>query len=248
MLLLLNEMELPYSLKLIHLGCWFLEKNDLSSSMQTVSDIFAEPSQNKLKSNKPISVNVNKVDYKIKPLYDYDLVGMVMSYKHHDGNSRLHKRWNDHLNIADYCVVWGDTAAASTLPKVKFWNGQFTCNFSTRNQEAWDNFNTSQISNNHIITADKLLRKKISKIKIGDQIRIKGFLAEYENLNTGGTRGTSITRDDQGNGACETILVEELEILKTYTSIWRRVMYVSLFIFLFSLVKYFSTPHRSSEL
>ena len=228
----------------------FWKKNDLSSNMTVLPDIATEPIQEKLKSSKAknsIRVNVNNVDYKIKPLYDYDLVGMVVSYKHHDGDARLHKRWNDHLNVADLCVVWGDTAAASTLSKVKFWNGQFTCNFSTRNQEAWNNFNTSQISNNHLITSDNWIRKKISKITIGDQIRIRGFLSEYENLNTGGTRGTSITRDDKGNGACETILVDEFEIIKSYTSMWRIIMYVSLCVFLLSLVRYFMTPHRASD-
>ena len=232
------------------LAVGFWKKNDISSTLQTLAEISAEPLQNKItsrKDKKPFSVKVNDIDYKIKPLYDYELVGLVMSYKHHDGNARLHKRWNDHLNVADYCVVWGDTAAASTLPKVKFWNGQFTCNFSTRNQEAWNNFNTSQISNNHLITDENYIRKKISKIRIGDQIRIKGKLAEYVNQNSGGTRGTSITRDDEGNGACETIYVEEVSILKSYTSGWRIIMYISLVIFLLSMFMYFKTPHRSSD-
>ncbi len=229
------------------IGFW--KKNDISSRMQILAEISAEPVQNNIRSRSeknPFTVSVNAVDYKIKPLYDYELFGMVMSYKHHDPKIRLHKSWNDHLNVADYCVVWGTTAAASTLPKVKFWNGQFTCNFSTRNQEAWDNFNISQISNNHLISAENNIRNKISKLRIGDQIRIKGKLAEYENLNVGGTRGTSITRDDQGDGACETIYVEEVAILKSYTSGWRIIMYVSLVIFLLSCMMYFKTPHRSS--
>ena len=229
------------------LAAGFWKKNDISSSIQLLPDIAYEPVQKRIRSNKEFTVNVNRVDYKIKPLYEYELVGMVVSYKLHDGNTRLHKRWNDHLNLADYCVVWGDTAAAKTLPKVKFWNGQFTCNFSTRNQEAWTNFNISQISNNHLITDDKLIRKKISHIKIGDQIKIRGQLAEYQNLIQGGTRGTSITRDDKGNGACETIYVTEVSVLKPYQSGWRTIMYISLCIFILSLIKYFLTQHRSSE-
>ena len=237
------------ALSFFTLAIGFWKKNDISSSMQTLPAIAAEPVQNKIRlvsDAKPFTVNVNDVDYKIKPLYDYDLTGMVVSYKHHDAKQRLHKSWNDHLNVADYCVVWGDTASASTLPKVKFWNGQFTCNFKSRNREAWSNFNLSQISNNHLISADNYIRDKISKLRIGDQIRIVGKLAEYENSNTGGKRGTSITRDDQGDGACETIYVEEVDILKNYTSVWRIVMYVSLFIFLLSSMMYFKTPHRSS--
>ncbi|MBT8142704.1 MAG: hypothetical protein KJO88_10085 [Gammaproteobacteria bacterium] len=151
------------------------------------------------------------------------------------------------MNVADYCVLWGETAVAKTLPKLNFWNGQFTCNFSTRDQQAWDNFNPSQLSNNHLVAADEYLRKKISKISIGDQIRIRGKLVEYQNLNTGGTRGTSITRDDTGDGACETIFVEQVQILKTYTSMWRWLMYVSLLVFILSLLLYLKAPHRSRD-
>ncbi|NNC98455.1 MAG: hypothetical protein HKN88_10340 [Gammaproteobacteria bacterium] len=214
--------------------------------MQILPELSEEPVQKKVSPNE-FTVNVNKIDYKIKPLYDYELVGMIVSYKQHDGNARLHKRWNDHLNVADYCVLWGETAVAKTLPKLNFWNGQFTCNFSTRDQQAWDNFNPSQLSNNHLVAADEYLRKKISKISIGDQIRIRGKLVEYQNLNTGGTRGTSITRDDTGDGACETIFVEQVQILKTYTSMWRWLMYVSLLVFILSLLLYLKAPHRSRD-
>ena len=226
------------------IGFW--KKNNLSENMQTLPVLSEEPLQIKT-SEKEFTTNVNKVDYKIKPLYEYELVGMVVSYKLHDSKARLHKAWNDHLNVADLCVIWGDTATATTLPKVKFWNGQFTCNFSTRSNEAWNNFNLSQVSNNHLITDNASLRNKITKINIGDQIRVKGKLAEYTNLNHDTTRGTSITRDDTGNGACETIYVEEIEILNSYTSKWKKLMYLSLLLFIFSLTIYLRSPHQTKN-
>lgn len=231
------------SVSFICLVIGFWKKNDLAKDMDAVDSLATAPVQKKVRAKK-FTVNVNDVDYEIKPLYDYELYGMIVSYKVHDGDSRLHKLWNDHLNVADYCVVWGKTALASTLAKVKIWNGQFTCNFSTRDQEAWENLNQSELSNNHLISADEVIRKNIDKIRIGDQIRIKGQLAEYTNLNTKSTRGTSISRDDKGNGACETIYVSEIDILKSYSSVWRKVMYIALFIFLSSLFFYFKAPYR----
>jgi hypothetical protein len=43
----------------------------------------------------------------------------------------------------------------------------------------------------------------------GDHIRLKGVLAKYANKDSGFNRGTSITREDTGNGACETIYLNE---------------------------------------
>jgi len=221
------------------IGFW--KRNDFTANAFTLDALKTEPIQEKIRRKK-FTVGVNSVDYEINPLYNYELYGVIVSYRIHDGNTRLHKLWNDHLNVADYCIVWGETALAATLSKIKFWNGQFTCNISTRNQEAWENFDIKQLSNNHLITDDKFLRKKISKMRIGDQIRIEGNLAEYTNLNTKSTRGTSITRNDTGNGACETLYVTDVEILKSYTSQWRILMYVSMFICAMLLIVYFRKP------
>ena len=54
----------------------------------------------------------------------------------------------------------------------------------------------------------------------GDQIYLKGYLATYSQPG-GGLRGTSISRTDTGNGACETIYVEEFEFLKKSNRFWR---------------------------
>ena len=53
----------------------------------------------------------------------------------------------------------------------------------------------------------------------GDQIHLKGYLVTYS--HGGGTRGTSLTRDDTGNGACETIYVTDINILRKANRFWR---------------------------
>jgi len=96
-----------------------------------------------------------------------------------------------------------------------------------------------------LITDDEYVRKKIRTIKIGDQVKITGVLSSYKNLKSGNTRGTSVTRDDQGNGACETIYVQDVHILSRYNSIWKVLMYVFLLILLMSLIMYFSAPYKA---
>ena len=186
---------------------------------------------------------MNQVLYQVQPLYDYSLYGLVVSYSHHDGDSMLHKLWNDHLNTADVCVVWSHTAFDLNLNDYSFWNGQFTCNIKTSDSAAWARFDMTQLSNNHLLSDDKLIRDQINDISVGDQIYIKGWLSEYASEG-GSKRGTSITRNDTGNGACETIFVTEFDILRSSPNPWRKLMYLSLMLFLGTIGYHFLSPYK----
>ena len=174
----------------------------------------------------PISVEQGGSQYRVEPLHRYALDGLVVSYRHHDGDRMIHRLWNDHLNVADLCVVWGENARNGDLDLFEFWNGQFTCFFRTRDDGAWRRFRLDQMSNNHLITADPLLRDAIDDVQVGDQIHLEGYLASYAN-GDGFARGTSTTRTDTGNGACETIYVTRFEVRSSMDSLWRKLESVS---------------------
>ena len=235
--------KLTMLLSLIGLVISFFQRDHLSTNISFDERLKEEPHQYRT-LEEPFSVLINARDYFIEPLYDYTLYGMVVSLKQHNSDTGLHKTWNDHLNVADLCVVWSDTAFSPHLNKVEFWNGQFTCFFQTNDRQAWESFNGTQLSNNHLITDNEYLRDKIKKINIGDQIKIKGWLANYQGSN-GNKRGTSIVRTDTGNGACETIYVNDVQILTSYISHWRIAMYVNFCIFVLSLYSYFKAPIRN---
>ena len=210
--------------------------------MQLEAELEDPPLQTKI-SHAPFKTEVNAVNYQIQPLYDYALYGLVVSYAHHDGDTMLHKLWNDHLNTTDVCVVWSNSAFDLDLNDYSFWNGQFTCNIKTSDSAAWARFDMKQLSNNHLLSNDKVIRNKINNISIGDQIYIKGWLSEYASEG-GGKRGTSITREDTGNGACETIFVTEFEILRASQNPWRKLMTLSLILFLGTIIYHFVSPYR----
>lgn len=221
----------------------FWQRNDFSEHRPPVnSALLQEPIQTQT-DKAPFAVTMGDIRYQIQPLYEYDLYGLIVSYRHHDGDYGLHKLWNDHLNVADVCVVWQQNVTDAHLHHLDFWNGQFTCNVKTSNQAAWDSFHMNQLSNNHLLSADKPVRDQLNDLRIGDQIHIKGWLASYSN-DQGGTRGSSTTRDDTGNGACETIFVQSVDVLSPYHSRWRALMVLSLLVFIVSLVIYFSAKPR----
>ncbi len=220
----------------------FFNRNALPGSIDFVPQLEQEPRQRPI-AQKPLTVPYAGVEYRVEPLFSYELHGLVVSFRQHDGEDSMHKWSNDHLNMADLCVVWSDTAFAPTLAELDFWNGIFTCNVQTRDSVAWANFKMNQLSNNHLISANTLIRDRVADVRIGDQVRIKGKLARYGAVG-GGMRGTSTTRDDTGDGACETILVEEFEIVEPASSGWRMAMWAALAVLAAALAVHFALPYR----
>ncbi len=226
----LNTLIFYTALALFLVSCW--NRNNFPQAI-SLNEAAQGPPLQTATDAAPFSVTTNDTDYLIEPRYRYDLHGVVVSYGHHDGNYSLHRLWNDHLNVADICIVWGDNANGVDLNRFSFRNGKFTCNYSTSDPVAWERFREDQISNNHLLTEDEGLRARIGDVRIGDQVRVRGWLASYSN-DDGFKRGTSTTRDDSGNGACETLYVEDFRILQSLDNGWRRLMGLSGFIVLCS--------------
>jgi hypothetical protein len=239
----LNKYALIGSALLLLVSFW--NRNDIPGRIAFHHELEREPEQRKV-SKRPFPIAYGGVDYLVEPKYDYEFYGLVVSYRHHDGNSRMHRLSNDHLNMADVCVVWSDTAFSEHLGKIDFWNGIFTCNVSTRDSVAWAHFDMKQLSNNHLLSADGAIRERVTHINVGDQIRVKGWLSAYGAVG-GGTRGTSTTRDDSGDGACETIFVNEFEIIEPAFGRWRAAMYLSLATLALCLIVHFALPYRPNR-
>jgi hypothetical protein len=220
----------------------FWNRNDLPGTIEVDARLAEEPSQ-RPSSQAPHTLRYAGTDYRVEPLYDYELHGLVVSFRQHDGESFMHRWSNDHLNMADVCVIWGDSAISEHLGKLKFWSGIFTCNVQTRDSDAWASFDIYELANNHLISADPFIRDRVADVRIGDQIRIKGSLARYGAVG-GGLRGTSTTRKDTGDGACETILVQEFAIVERGLSRWRIGMYLALAALVVALGIHFAMPYR----
>ena len=67
-------------------------------------------------------------------------------------------------------------------------------------------------SNNHLISDDETITSLIKQIKKNDYIKISGYLINAYWGNSYLT--TSISRDDEGNGACEVVYVTDIKWYK----------------------------------
>lgn len=237
-----NNLIIVASALLLALSFW--NRNALPGNIDYHPAIAQEPVQTTTRKQ-PFDVSLNGIDYRVEPEFDYDITGMVVSFRHHDQEySRMHRLAQDHLNMLDVCVVWGDNTRAE-LNKIDFWNGLFTCNVKTRSESAWQSFDMNQLSNNHLLSIDEDVRTRVRDIRVGDQIRVQGVLASYR--SPAGTRGTSTTRTDTGDGACETLFIEQFDIVRAGRNNWRLAMYASLATLIFGLVVHFRRPYRPYE-
>jgi hypothetical protein len=191
----------------------------------------------------------NGVTYTIQPLFEYDLVGLVVSK--HDAKTwwdYLHREWNDNLNIVDLCVIWGNNARNGSYADISFSSGQFTCNFDTRSDAAYAAFDQTAISNNHLLTDQAAIAKKLRTVRVGDQIHFRGHLAEYShNHGMDFKRGTSTVRTDTGNGACETVFLDSIEIIKAGGKRWRTLVWVSSLLLAVGVFAWFARPVRLND-
>lgn len=209
-----------------------------------VEGLQQEPEQVQVRE-RPRIVAVNGVTYTIQPLYSYELYGLVVSL--HDSDSwwdYIHREWNDHLNVVDLCVIWGSNAASGAYRDIKFSSGQFVCNLEAPTREAFAAFDWTAISNNHLLTNDPAIARKLRSVRIGDQIRFRGYLAEYSHNHNGQPfrRGTSTVRNDMGNGACETVYVEDVEIIRRGGGPWRTLVTVAWVLLGIASVLWFRMP------
>lgn len=195
------------------------QRDRLPPASEILTCLAADPVQGTT-FREPFEVRREGTVYHIKPVASYELCGLVVSYHNSDSFWDIaHRMWNDKLNFRDLGVVWGHNALSGVYREVKFSSRDFTLFFHPRNDLVWSKFRLDQVSNNHILAGDAEVMKTLRAIGRGDQILIRGVLCEYS--HGGGSRGTSLSRMDQGNGACETVFVDSAVVLREANRGWR---------------------------
>ncbi len=208
----------------------------------------AEPLQ-QMVARPAFDAHAGKVDYKVSPVADYEISGLVVS--RHDADAWwdwMHAAANDHLNVVDLCLVWGASAVSGAYEKTSFSSGQFICYYESRDADALAPANVRAVSNNHLLTANPAIARQLRKVRVGDQVTLRGQLVSYS--HSAGfefMRGTSTTRDDTGNGACETLFVQDLAVLRSAPGWPRWLRWAGAVLLVFGLIRWFAAPHRPRD-
>ena len=192
-------------------------KAPIPASEQILPVVLEEPIQTKI--TKPVFeyVRLGK-SFWVEPTHDYEISGVVVSKNHM--KSLLDPSYVKYdARIQDFCIIWGENATSGVMEDIKVRNSNFTCHYFSPKPAIWEQFNPDQLSNNHILAENPEEIRTLKRIEIGDQITLKGNLANYymdKDLKYLG-RKTSTIRTDDGDGACETFFVDSAEILQRST-------------------------------
>lgn len=231
---------------LLALSLWRAEA--LPGGLPLRPELLREPQQT-LVTRPAFSTTVQGITYSVQPLYSYELYGLVVS--RHDSRAwwdYIHDAWHDRLNVVDLCVVWGRNLASGVYSKASYSSGQFVCYVSLPDAAVYAAYDGTALSNNHLLTDSPAIARQLRSVRVGDQVHLRGVLAEYgHNHGFAFKRGTSIRRDDEGNGACETIFVESVEILHSAGANWRFLAWVGGLILAAGLVLWFRRPFRVGD-
>lgn len=216
-----------FLISIIALIISFFFVNRLPPKNAILKQLYNEPIQSP--SFEPeFTVQKKNITYRIKPLYTYEMYGLVVTYHHSSSFMDIsHREWKDFLNIKDISLIWGYNIKMGDYLKVKYSHADWTGYYQYYGTV---NFNADHFSNNHLLTENPSLEKEIMRTRIGDQIYVKGYLVEYSHNKSNFKRGTSSTRNDTGNGACETIYVTDYKIMKAANPQWRSLNRLSKYI------------------
>lgn len=210
-------------------GVSYLFSEKVPTRFISTTTLQKEPLQT-LTTKASFTMEANGHKYQINPVHEYEIWGLVVSDHRTDSwSNTTHESWNDYINTKDICVIWGANLTNPFLDKLKFSHGSWTCYVHTKSAEAWQNFKMDQLSNNHLIPSNEHIRKLIENSRVGDEIRIKGQLVNY-NVDGRPFRNTSVNRTDKENGACEIIYVNEFETMARNNIFWSRVYSLSKFL------------------
>jgi hypothetical protein len=196
------------------------------------------PSQKATNDEKLIQKKLGDYSYTFTPQATYTIRGLVVSLHHSDSWIDI-SHDDDPAQTVDICVVWGPNITTNGYREVKYDHGDWTCYYSWTT-EYDPAFSGNFLSNSHLIPHDKEEARLIKSIKVGDQIELSGLLTDYRISDSKGrlvgSRHTSLTRTDTGNGACEVIYLSSAKILKRNMP-WRTpLMYTLAILVLLGLV------------
>jgi hypothetical protein len=177
------------------------------------------PEQNEI-SERAFIMDWRGSQYVLHPVADYKLTGLVVSRNDIGGISDIYHT-SDSVDVVDVCVVWGDNARPEVYKNYEFGSEPFSCWYRPKTWPPATELHIDELSNTHVLAKDESLARRLSRVHLGDQIRLRGRLVNYNPAGASEQlRRSSTVRTDTGNGACEVMYVEQFDLLKPGNPGW----------------------------
>lgn len=154
------------------------------------------------------SKSIEKKGWNLKLLARYTIQARVLGIERYPGE------FATELSPADLALGWGRMSDEAVLERI-------VISQSARNYH-WQYWGAAPLSerdimthsaNVHIIPADSTIAKKALSLRLGELVRLDGYLVEATHPRADRPWRSSLVRDDEGEGACELMLVQSLNTL-----------------------------------
>jgi hypothetical protein len=118
------------------------------------------------------------------------------------------------LAPADLALGWGPMSDSRVLRSLKISQSArfYSWRPTTSTMRIAPEEVTRHSANTHVIPASPLIRQQLARLRsAGQVVHLTGLLVDGVR-DDGATIRTSLTRDDSGAGACEVLLVQQIEV------------------------------------
>jgi hypothetical protein len=159
------------------------------------------PSQQNLSNQKSFFFK----EYFVTPLAQFSLRARVLSKEWY--------RWASESKIVplDLALGWGRMSDSAVLEKIKIWQSNRKYYWKSKHMPIPQKEISTNSANMHIIAANEQVLQKLKKIKKGHVLSFTGYLVKIRS-KSGKKWASSLTRGDVGNGACELVWVEQINL------------------------------------
>ncbi len=219
-------------------GVSWLLKGRLPEPSKVLPEMLVEPVQTAT-SRPPFDFEYKGQTCRVRPVAEYELAGVVVSHNNIESFADLYHD-STSVDTKDLCVVWGQNLETSDYRRVSYRSGSFTCYYR---YPPGVRFRKRGLGNNHLITDDASIRDRIADVRVGDQVRLRGLLVDYQMDDWRDYwRETSTVRTDDG---CEVVYVESIEVLRAGTPGWYLVFRLAAWAVVLLPVLYLVATHFS---
>lgn len=148
---------------------------------------------------------LSKAGYQIRPLARFEIEARVLGVEHYRFD-----RGAD-LSPVDLALGWGRMSDTAVLDRIRITQSGRFYYWSTPDYPIPRREIETSSANMHLVPATDVVARQLANVRRGHVVRLAGYLIEVRGAD-GWPWKSSLTRTDTGQGACELIWVERLEL------------------------------------
>ena len=187
-----------FVLLLVGCGWWYVEQQEIE---QPPGVLVPEPPS---QINLPEPIEFSLDQYLVRKLAAFDATGRILGIKRYRSDNTAD------ISPYDFAMGWGPMSDSAVLEEISISQSNRWYFWKVDQFPIPRNAIEHNSANMHLIPADQSILREIKERKVGEVIRIQGYLVEAIN-DQGKSWKSSLSRTDTGDKACEIIFVESLQ-------------------------------------